>query len=72
MANVLTVAELLKSKRDEILEAWLDVIDRESGSSSSSSSSTRTTNELMSKDALRAEAKGLADALTLAFAAGRL
>jgi len=67
MANILTVAELLKSKQEEILETWLDVIDRESGSSSSSS--TRSTDALMSKDALRAEAKGLADALTLAFAA---
>jgi len=64
MANVLTVAELLQSKRDEILETWLEVIDRESGSSSG----TRSTDMLMSKDALRAEAKGLADALTLAFA----
>jgi len=67
MKNIMTVAELLKIKRDEILETWLDVIDRESGSSSSSS--TRTTNMLMDKDALRAEAKGLADALTLAFSA---
>ncbi|MFQ5346077.1 MAG: STAS domain-containing protein [Mariprofundus sp.] len=67
MANVLTVAELLKSKRDEILETWLEVIDRESGLGSSSSS-TRSTDKLMSKDALRSEARGLADALTLAFA----
>ncbi|MDX8411130.1 MAG: STAS domain-containing protein [Mariprofundaceae bacterium] len=58
----------MKSKRDEILETWLKVIDRESGGGSSSSG-TRKTNLLMSKDALRAEAKGLADALTLAFAA---
>ena len=63
MANVLTIAELLKSKRDEILDTWLEILDRESASS------TRATEGLMSKDALRAEAKGLADSLTLALAA---
>jgi len=64
MATTLTIAELLELKRDEILETWLEVIDRESGSSSA-----RATDALMSKEALRAEATGLADALTLAFAA---
>ncbi|MDX8412025.1 MAG: hypothetical protein R8K46_09200 [Mariprofundaceae bacterium] len=48
----------MKSKRNEILETWLEVIGRESGSS------TRTTDLLMSADALRAESKGLADDLT--------
>ncbi len=63
MTKLMTVAELMKEKQAEILEVWLEVIDSETGAGA------RRTDLLMSKAELRTEAKGLADALTLAFAA---
>ncbi|MDQ6992586.1 MAG: STAS domain-containing protein [Mariprofundus sp.] len=65
MAKLSTIAELMKEKQVEILDAWLEVIDRESGISSG----MQRTDQLMSKEALRVEVKSLADALTLAFSA---
>jgi len=63
MGKLRTVAELMKEKQSEILDVWIEVIDRESGTA-------RQTDVLMSSDELRSEAKSLVDALTLAFTAG--
>lgn len=63
MASTLTIADLMKSKRDEILDTWLDDIDRQSAGG-------QQTGLLMSKDDLRADAQYLLDDLSLALASG--
>ncbi|MDQ6970348.1 MAG: STAS domain-containing protein, partial [Mariprofundus sp.] len=64
MTKLSTIAELMKDKQSDILNAWIEVIDRESGAGAGD----RRTDMLMSTEALRVEVKSLADALTLAFA----
>ena len=63
MGKQITVAELMKEKQSEILDAWIEVIDRESGAGAA-----RQTDTLMSSEELRSEAKSVLDTLTLAFA----
>ncbi|MDX8395663.1 MAG: hypothetical protein R8K22_04535, partial [Mariprofundaceae bacterium] len=65
MAKLISIAELMKEKQSEILDVWIEVIARESGAGVGD----RRTDMLMSTEALRVEAKSLADTLTLAFAA---
>ncbi|MDQ6967597.1 MAG: STAS domain-containing protein [Mariprofundaceae bacterium] len=65
MTKLFSIAELMKDKQADILDVWIEVIDRESGAGADD----RRTDMLMSTEALRVEAKSLVDALTLAFAA---
>lgn len=59
MARLMTIAELMKEKESEILNAWLEVIDRDGGA--------RRTEMLMSKQSLKDEAKSLASTSIQAF-----
>jgi len=61
MSKVITIVDLMKEKKSDICDAWIELIDKETGA-------TRRTDMLMSKSALRSDVESLINSLILAFA----